>query len=99
VAAASLLAVLGVAAGTLVRNQVGAPGRRHRGAVHPAPLAVLLDPGVYAWTPSGAADALAAQQPPNPDLLSQPAGALLLLAYAAVSMVSGAAAVRRRDVD
>ena len=47
----------------------------------------------------GAADALAAQQPRNPDLLSQPAGALLLLTYAAVLSAGAATAVHQRDED
>jgi hypothetical protein len=46
-----------------------------------------------------AAASVLAVQPPNPDLLSQPAGVLLLVAYTAVSMVGAATAVRRRDVD
>jgi hypothetical protein len=95
VAAAS---VLGVAAATVIHNQVGALAATRVLFVLPA-LAVLLSPRLYAWTPSGAADAPAAQQPPNPDLLSQPAGALLLVAYAAASTVGAATAVRRRDMD
>jgi hypothetical protein len=47
----------------------------------------------------GASDALAALQPPNPDLLSQPAGVLLLLTYAAVLSAGAATAVHQRDED
>jgi hypothetical protein len=58
---------------------------------------IVAQRGRALWV--GAADALAAQQPPNPDLLSQPAGAILLLTYPAVLSAGAATAVHQRDED
>jgi len=63
------------------------------------PPSLGADPLTRIAVGSMAAASVLAVQPPNPDLLSQPAGVLLLVAYAAVSMVGAATAVRRRDVD
>ena len=95
-AAASVLAV---AAGTVSRNQVGALAAATGVHFVLPPLAVLLSPRLVC------PDAKRRRRRPGrpataqPDLLSQPAGALLLVAYAAVSMVGAGTAVRRRDVD
>ena len=97
VLAAGLLALAGVAAGTLIRNQVGALGAVTGVLLVLAPLAVLISPRIYAWTPSGAVDALSAQQAPNPDLLSQPAGAVLLVAYTLALAAAARRSLRVRD--
>lgn len=98
VAAATVLAGAGAAAGALVRNQVGALGVTAAVLFVLPPLALLLDPAAYAWTPSGAVDAMAGQQAPAPDLLSPAAGAGLLVGYAAALLAAALSALRRRDL-
>ncbi len=98
VGAALLLAALGVAVGTLLRDQTGALAVVTAVLFVLAPLALLLDPSVYAWTPSGAVDASAAIRPANPDLLAQPGGFGLLSAYTASCLMAAAWWLGRRDV-
>jgi hypothetical protein len=95
VAAASVLAV---AAGTVIRNPVEALAAATGVLFVPPPLAVLLSPAPVCL------NAKRRRRRPGRPTTAQPRPAqparrsLLLVAYAAVSMV-GATAVRRRDVD
>jgi ABC-type transport system involved in multi-copper enzyme maturation permease subunit len=96
VAAAALSALLGVAIGTLIRNQVGA-------IVAVVAYAFLVDatlfsaaPGVGRFLPGKAGDALAGQ--PVEKLLSPGAGALALAAWTLAFVAAAAVRSDRSDV-
>lgn len=98
VATAALLAGAGAATGALMRHQIGALGATTAVLFILAPLALLLDPAVYAWTPSGAVGAMAGQQAPTPALPSPSAGTGLLLGYTTTLLATAHAVLRRRDL-
>ena len=96
VAAAALSALLGVAIGTLVRNQVGA-------VVAVVAYAFLVDatlfaaaPGVGRYLPGKAGDALAGQ--PVEDLLAPGVGAAVLAAWTLAVVVAATVRTDRSDV-
>ena len=96
VAAAALSALLGVAIGTLVRNQVGA-------VVAVVAYAFLVDatlfaaaPAVGRYLPGKAGDALAGQ--PVEDLLAPGVGAAVLAAWTLAVVVAAAVRTDRSDV-
>jgi hypothetical protein len=94
VAAGAALGVLGVAVGTVVRDQVvSLTVAVVLLFVVPLPL-LLLGPEWYAWSPSAWVDALAGQEIVNPDLLPPAAAGGLLTGLA---VVAGAAAWRVLD--
>jgi ABC-2 type transport system permease protein len=96
-----LYGALGVGVGGIVRNQVGA-------LIGSLVYLLLLEgligliPGVKKVIPeygiTGAAAALSATDPTNPDFLDQLPGGLLLAGFAAVFMVAGILMMQRRDV-
>lgn len=97
----ALYAALGIGLGALIRNQVG--------AIIGALVYVLLLEGLIGLIPgirdvipkygiTGAANALSATDPGNPDVLDQLPGGLLLAGYAGVFLIAGIAVMRRRDV-
>jgi ABC-2 type transport system permease protein len=97
----ALYGALGVGIGALVRNQVGA-------IIGSIVYLLLLEgligliPGIRDVIPkygiTGAAAALSATDPGNPDFLNQVPGGLVLVAYVAVFMVVGLLVMDRRDV-
>ena len=96
VVAAALSALLGVAIGTLVRNQVGA-------VVAVVAYAFLVDatlfaaaPGVGRYLPGKAGDALAGQ--PVEDLLAPGVGAAVLAAWTLAVVVAATVRTDRSDV-
>ncbi|MFI7469322.1 ABC transporter permease [Nonomuraea sp. NPDC049646] len=109
--AMAVYVVLGVGVGALIRNQVAALCVVI-GYLYGGELALIMIPGVrelYPWLPGGAtsaltdftavADALAAQLSSEPvRLLSPAAGALALLAYAALASAAAVLRPLRRDV-
>lgn len=96
IAAAALSALLGVAIGALIRNQVGA-------IVAVVAYAFLVDatlfaatPGVGRFLPGKAGDALAGQ--PVDHLLSPGAGALALIAWTLAFVLAATVRTERSDV-
>lgn len=96
IAAAALNALLGVAIGALIRNQVGA-------IVAVVAYAFLVDatlfaatPGVGRFLPGKAGDALAGQ--PVDHLLSPGAGALALIAWTLAFVLAATVRTERSDV-
>ena len=96
IAAAGLSALLGVAIGALIRNQVGA-------IVAVVAYAFLVDatlfaatPGVGRFLPGKAGDALAGQ--PVDHLLSPGAGALALIAWTLAFVLAATVRTERSDV-
>lgn len=92
----ALYGAMGVAVGTLLRNQVLAIVVLVGWDQLVQSLLVGLLPKVGRFLPGGAAQALLGG--PNAQLLPPWAGGLLLLGYAAVLALAAAAALRRRDV-
>jgi hypothetical protein len=93
----TLYGVLGVGIGALVRNQVPAllAAIGWFAVVETALLAAV--PEVAKWLPGGASSGLMGS-PASDELLPMGWSGLLLAFYAAVLVVAGVAAVRRRDV-
>jgi ABC-2 type transport system permease protein len=98
---ASLFAMLGVGVGALVPNQTAAMV----GVIvwlQIVELSVLagISPGLFKWTATGAALALAGLEPPSPSLsvLSPLPGGLLLAAYALVLAGVASRLTLQRDV-
>lgn len=101
--ATGLWAALGVGLGALVRNQVGAIVGALIFTFVGEPLLGIIPAGIgdaiQKYGPSGASNALGNLQTENTgDVLNQVPGGLLLLAYAAVFVVAGILALRRRDI-
>jgi ABC-2 type transport system permease protein len=96
--ACGLLAVGGVALGTLVRSQVTAVGIAVTVLLVLAPLTQLLVPEVAAGLPGGAAQALALQANVVPAFLAPVTGGLVLAAEVALITAVAAWQLRRADV-
>jgi ABC-2 type transport system permease protein len=96
----ALWAVLGVGLGALVRNQVLAIVGLFAWVFVIEVLIVQYLPGVGQYAPGAAGTALTGDTVGDSSvrLLSAPAGAALLAAYAGAFFVAGAVAVSRRDV-
>ena len=94
--AAALCAIMGVAVGALVRNQVaGVVGALIVGFVV-TPLLSTIDATVVEFTPFGSAMVLAGD--PNADTLSVGGAALVLAAWTVPLLIGAIAAERRRDL-
>lgn len=95
VAYATLFAVLGVALGTLVRNQVLAVAGALAWIAIVEHILVNLLPDIGRWLPAAAGQAIV--RTPLDGLLSPPAGVALLAAYAGVIAVAGVRVAAVRD--
>ena len=97
---AGLWAATGVGLGALVRNQVLSIVGLFVWVFVVEGLVVALLPGAGRYAPAAAGTALtgAPLGDPSTELLSAPAGGVLLAAYAAAFVFAGALAVSRRDV-
>lgn len=107
---AVLLAGLYLPLITLMSLGLGFALRHTAGAISIMVALLLVIPGLVGLLPSGARDALGQVMPeqiaasslaavvPAPHSLSPLAGTLVLIAYALVALVAGAAVLRRRDV-
>ncbi len=93
-----LYAVLGVAVGALLRNQVAAVIVALAWGQIVEGVFVGLLPEVGKWLPGGGAQALGSVPNPGGDLLPAWGGGLLFAAYALVLVLIGARVVVRRDV-
>jgi ABC-2 type transport system permease protein len=93
---AALFAVLGVAIGSLVRNQVLAVGGVLAWFAVVEHTVVNLAPGIGRWLPAAAGQAIV--RTPLDGLLSPAAGAAVMLAYAAAITLSAIGVAGRRDV-
>ena len=91
----ALFAVLGVALGALVRNQVAAVGGALAWVALVEHTLVNLAPSVGRWLPVGAGQAIL--RTPIDGLLSPPGGVAVLSAYAMAIAYVGTRAERRRD--
>jgi ABC-2 type transport system permease protein len=91
----SLFAVVGVALGTLVRNQVLAVAGALAWIAIIEHILVNLVPDIGRWLPAAAGQAIV--RTPLDGLLSAPAGVALLAAYAAVIAVAGMRVAAVRD--
>jgi hypothetical protein len=99
VAAVTIYAVLGVGFGALLRNQVAAIVVALVWVLLADSLLVTFLPEVGRWLPGGAASAMTLGQPMRGgELLSQGAGALLLLGYGLLLSLLGATTTIRRDI-
>ena len=96
--ACGLLAVGGVALGTLARSQVTAVGVATVLLLVLAPLTQALVPEIAAALPNGAALALALQDRADPAYLGPAAGGLVLAAEMAAVTALAARRLRRADV-
>jgi hypothetical protein len=96
--ACGLLAIGGVALGTLVRSQVAAVGVATVALLVLAPLTQVLVPEVAAALPNGAALALALQEHTDRAYLGPAAGGLVLAAEMSVVTALAARGLRRADV-
>ena len=95
----ALYAVLGVAVGALINNQVVAIVIGLLWVVFIEPILVGFLPDVGKWLPGGAAaSVLQGTTATGADLLAPWLGGLLLLGYAAVFAVVGARTTLRRDI-
>jgi ABC-2 type transport system permease protein len=92
---AALFGALGAATGSLVRNQVAAIVGWLAWLFVVEHIAVGFLPDLGRWLPAAAGQALV--RAPNPDLLSQPAAAVVLAAYGAVIMTLAIVSERHRD--
>jgi ABC-2 type transport system permease protein len=102
VLATALWAALGVGLGALVRNQVGAIVGALGWVLLVENLLTII-PTVGDWVQkyglNGVTNALSnIESETTGDVLSQPAGGALLLAYTAAFVIAGTLAMRRRDV-
>jgi ABC-2 type transport system permease protein len=93
---ATLFAVLGVAVGALVRNQVSAVGGALVWFAVVEHTLVNLAPSVGRWLPAGAGQAIV--RTPLDGLLSPLAGTAVLVLYAAVIAAAGIRLEATRDV-
>ena len=91
----TLFAVLGVALGTLVRNQVLAVAGTLAWIGVVEHILVNLAPTVGRWLPAGAGQAIV--RTPLDGLLSPPMGALIVAGYAAIAAVAGVRFAMTRD--
>ncbi len=96
VVAGALFAVLGLGLGMLVRSQSAGLGGWLTWVLVAEPLIHLAAPTVGRWLPSAAGKALTYS--PEPELLGQAAGGLVLAAYAALSLVLGWRRLTTSDV-
>ena len=96
--ACGLLAVGGVAVGTLVRSQVAAVGVATVVLLVLAPLTQVLVPEIAAALPNGAGLALALQDRAEPAYLGPAAGGLVLAAEMAAVTALAARRLRRADI-
>ena len=94
--AAALSAIMGVAAGALVRNQVAGVVGALILAFVVSPLIAVVDEAAVEFTPFGAAFALAGD--PQAGTLSWGGDALLLVAWTVPLMIAASIAERRRDL-
>jgi hypothetical protein len=95
-AAAALCAIMGVAAGALVRSQVaGVVGALILGFVVTPLLSIVKETAVE-FTPFGAAQVLAGD--PNADTLSSAGAGLVLSAWTLPLLVAAIVVERRRDL-
>lgn len=94
----ALMALLGVGLGGLVASQSGSLAAATGVLFVLPPLAFLLSDRIYAYTPSGALDALSSLQAANPALLAPWAGATVLAGYAAALSTGAVLAVRGREI-
>ena len=92
----ALFAVLGVALGALVRNQLLAVAGALAWIAIVEHILVNLAPAIGKWLPTAAGQAMV--RTPLAGLLSPLAGAALLAAYAAVAAVLGVRSTAARDV-
>ncbi len=101
--AGGLWAAIGVGLGALVRNQVGAIVGALIFTFVGEPLLGIIPAGIgdaiQKYGPSGASNGLATLETQNTgDVLDQVPGGLLLAAYAAVFVIAGILALRKRDI-
>jgi ABC-2 type transport system permease protein len=94
--AAALSAIIGVAVGALVRNQVAGVVGALILAFVVSPLIAVIDETAVEFTPFGAAFALAGD--PQAGTLSWGGDALLLVAWTVPLMIAAIIAERRRDL-
>jgi ABC-2 type transport system permease protein len=94
--AAALSAIMGVAVGALVRNQVAGVVGALILAFVVSPLIAVIDETAVEFTPFGAAFALAGD--PQAGTLSWGGDALLLVAWTVPLMIAAIIAERRRDL-
>jgi len=97
-AGTALYAVLGVAVGALIRNQIAAVVGALGWVLIVEQLVVAFLPEVGKWLPGGAASAMFQASVPGGDLLEAWAGGLVFVAYAIVFAVLGTRLTVRRDV-
>lgn len=93
---ASLLGACGIAIGFAVRHQPAALAGSLAWLLIVEPTALVGLPGAGRWLPGAASLALTVS--PDPNLLGQTSGALLLLAWTAVATAAAFAAFRRTDL-
>lgn len=91
-------AVLGVALGALVRNQVAAVAIAFGVLFYAESIVAWLLPAVARWSPNGAAKAMIGWQQPGTDPLPIWAGAAVFVGYIVVTGVSARLVTLRRDV-
>lgn len=96
VLAAALSAIMGVAVGAIVRNQVAGVVGALILAFVVSPLIAVIDETAVEFTPFGAAFALAGD--PQAGTLSWGGDALLLVAWTAPVLIAAIVTERRRDV-
>jgi ABC-2 type transport system permease protein len=94
--AAALSAIMGVAVGALVRNQVAGVVGALILAFVVSPLINIIDETAVEFTPFGAAFALAGD--PQADTLSWAGAALVLVAWTVPLLIAAILAERRRDL-
>jgi ABC-2 type transport system permease protein len=97
-AATVLYGILGVAIGSLIRNQTLAVVLAFAWLLLVENLLIGLAPGVARWLPAGAALGLMRSIPDHGTFLAMPAAGALLTSYVALAAVAGAASMMRRDV-
>jgi ABC-2 type transport system permease protein len=101
IACIALLAAIGVGVGAVVRNQVGAVigGLAWLFMIEPLLSAIpKVGPWIEDYGIGGAIAALSRDALSGPAEVSQVAGGLLLLGYAALFAIAGAILLRRRDI-
>jgi ABC-2 type transport system permease protein len=94
-AAAALSAIMGVAVGALVRNQVAAVVGALILALVVTPVIEALDDTVHQWTPFGAMEVVAGA---GDGALSRGAGAAVLAGWTVLALIAAIVAERRRDM-
>ena len=96
IAASALIAMLGVTVGALVRNQVGAIGALAAYTIGVETLLFATVPSIGRYLPGQAANALAGL--PTDDLLTPPAGAVVLVAWTLVFVALATLRTDRSDI-